>query len=89
MSGGPWKTDSDSEAYRDRVLRSLNERNVEVYAVGVGPDTSASQVGPFSSGRRYWFLSDSYDDLQYVRPRLIRSIQGSKYILLPVISRGR
>lgn len=78
MSGGPWKEDSDSSTYRYRVLRSL-KTSVEVYSVGVGPDTPASQMRPISSGRRYWFLSNSYDDLQYVRPRLIRSIQGGKY----------
>lgn len=79
MSGGPWQDDSDSSTYMNRVLGSLKDRGVEVYAVGVGPGTSASQMSGFSSGRRYWFLSNSYDDLQYVRPRLIRSIQGSKY----------
>lgn len=81
ISGGLWKADSDSVTYRDRVLFGLKERDIEIYTVGVGPDTSASQVQPFSSGRRYWFLSDSYDDLQYIRPRLMRSIQGSKYTL--------
>lgn len=79
MSGGPWQDGSDSQTYRDRVLRSLKDRGVEVYAVGVGPDTSATQMRDISSGRRYWFLSNSYEDLQSVRPRLIRSIQGSKY----------
>lgn len=79
ISGGPWKDDSDLEAYRFRVLRSLRERGVEIYSVGVGPSTSALQMRDVSAGRRYWFLSNSYDDLQYVRPRLIRSIRGGKY----------
>jgi len=79
MSGGTWKDDSDSEAYRNRVLRSLKDRGVEVYSVGIGPSTSALQIRDISSGRRFWFLPNSYDDLQYVRPRLIRSIRGGKY----------
>lgn len=78
MSGGSWKDDSDSEAYRNRVLRSLKDRGVEIYSVGVGASTSALQMRDISSGRRYWFLSNSYDDLQYVRPRLLRSIRGGK-----------
>ncbi|XP_022806051.1 uncharacterized protein LOC111343164 [Stylophora pistillata] len=76
ISGGSWKTDSDLKTYRDRVLLGLKGSNIEIYTVGVGPDTTASQVRPFSYGRRYWFLSDSYDDLQNVAPRLIRSIRG-------------
>lgn len=79
MSGGPWKNDSDLEVYRIRVLRSLRDRGVEIYSVGVGPSTSALQMRDVSAGRRYWFLSNSYNDLQYVRPRLIRSIRGGKY----------
>ena len=79
ISGGSWKTDSDSKTYRDRVLLGLKGSNIEIYTVGVGPETTASQVRPFSYGRRYWFLSDSYDDLQNVAPRLIRSIRGRKY----------
>jgi len=79
MSGGPWKNDSDLEVYRIRVLSSLRNRGVEIYSVGVGPSTSALQMRDVSAGRRYWFLSNSYNDLQYVRPRLIRSIRGGKY----------
>lgn len=79
MSGGLWKDDSDLIAYRIRVLRSLRDRGVQIYSVGVGPSTSALQMRDVSAGRRYWFLSNSYDDLQYVRPRLIRSIRGGKY----------
>lgn len=80
MTGGPWQDDSGSTTYRNRVLRSLKDRDVEVYAVGVGPGSSVPQMTGISSGRRYWFLPNSYDDLQYVRPRLIRSIQGGKYM---------
>lgn len=79
MSGGLWKDDNDLIAYRIRVLRSLRDRGVQIYSVGVGPSTSALQMRDVSAGRRYWFLSNSYDDLQYVRPRLIRSIRGGKY----------
>lgn len=79
MSGGLWKDDSDLIAYRIRVLRSLRDRGVQIYSVGIGPSTSALQMRDVSAGRRYWFLSNSYDDLQYVRPRLIRSIRGGKY----------
>ena len=79
MSGGLWKDDSDLIVYRIRVLRSLRDRGVQIYSVGIGPSTSALQMRDVSAGRRYWFLSNSYDDLQYVRPRLIRSIRGGKY----------
>lgn len=79
IAGGPWQNDRDSKVYRDRVLMSLKDRGVEVYSVGVGSDTSSKQMSDISSGRRYWFLPKSYDDLANVRPRLIQSIQGSKY----------
>lgn len=80
MASGPWKNDSDSKMYRARVLMSLKDRGVEVYSVGAGPDTSANQMSDISSGRSYWFLASSYDDLSNVRPRIIQSIKGSKYI---------
>lgn len=79
IAGGPWQDDRDSKVYRDRVLMSLKDRGVEVYSVGVGSDTSSKQMSDISSGRRYWFLPKSYDDLANVRPRLIQSIQGRKY----------
>lgn len=79
IAGGPWKDDRDSEMYRARVLRPIKDKGVEVYSLGVGPDASAQQMKDISSGRRYWFLPNSYDSLDSVRPRLMQSIEGSKY----------
>ena len=78
MAGDQWQDDRDSQMYRDRVLMSLMDRGVEVYSIGVGPSTSTTQVSKISSGRRYWFLPSSYNDLDNVRPRVIQSILGGK-----------
>ena len=82
MTGGAWQDDSDSKLYRTRVLTSIKGRGIEVYSVGVGPDTTASQMSDVASGRRYWFLPNSYDDLDNVKLRLLQSIQGSKYKMM-------
>ena len=79
IAGGAWQNDRDSNMYRARVLLSIKGRGVEVYSVGVGSDTTASQMSAIASGRRYWFLPNTYDDLGNVKLRLLQSIQGSKY----------
>ena len=82
MTGGAWQDDGDSKLYRTRVLTSIKDRGIEVYSLGVGPDTTASQMSDVASGRRYWFLPNSYDDLDNVKLRLLQSIQGSKYKMM-------
>ena len=79
IAGGQWKDDRDSKMYRSRVLLSLKDRGVEIYSVGVGQDASFTQMRDISSGGRYLFLVDSYDQLGSVRSRLLSSIDGSKW----------
>lgn len=55
---------------------SLVDRGVEIFSIGVGPRTSANQMDQVASGRRYWFLSPSYDNLDNLSPKLTQSIQG-------------
>ena len=78
ISGGLWRDGKDSLSYRDRLLMSLNDRDVEVFTIGVGPNTDSSQISRSSSGEHYWFQPDDYNDLDNVTPKLIQAIQGSK-----------
>lgn len=55
---------------------SLVDRGVEIFSIGVGSRTSANQMDQIASGKRYWFLSPSYDNLDDLSPKLTQSIQG-------------